>query len=147
MNTQDLIEGYIATQPEQKRTDMEELHKRILQIWPGCKQWFDDGKNAENKTVSNPSIGYGTHTIKYANGTSKEVFKIGLSANTSGLSVYILGIDDKSFLAQTYGKQIGKATVTGYCIKFKNLKDINIDVLEAAIQYGANHAGENLISN
>jgi dihydrofolate reductase len=26
--------------------------------------------------------------------------------------------------------------VTGYCIKFKTLKDINIEILEAAIRYG-----------
>jgi len=26
--------------------------------------------------------------------------------------------------------------VTGYCIKFKTLKDINIDILEEAIRYG-----------
>jgi hypothetical protein len=25
--------------------------------------------------------------------------------------------------------------VTGYCIKFKTLKDINIDILQAAIRY------------
>jgi hypothetical protein len=39
-------------------------------------------------------------------------------------------------LAKTYGKQLGKASVTGYCIRFKALKDINIDTLEAAIRYG-----------
>jgi len=26
--------------------------------------------------------------------------------------------------------------VSGYCIKFKSLKDINMDILEAAIKYG-----------
>lgn len=30
----------------------------------------------------------------------------------------------------------GKASVTGYCIKFKTLKDINIDTREAAIKDG-----------
>jgi hypothetical protein len=59
-----------------------------------------------------------------------------LSANTIGISVYILGLKDKKYLAETYGKKLGKASVTGYCIKFKTLKDINIDVLEEAIQYG-----------
>ena len=39
-------------------------------------------------------------------------------------------------LADTYGKELGKASVTGYCIRFKTLKDINIDVLEAAIRFG-----------
>jgi hypothetical protein len=59
-----------------------------------------------------------------------------LSGNTTGISVYILGIEDKTYLAKTFGKKLGKASVTGYCIKFKPLKDINLDILEAAIQYG-----------
>ena len=32
--------------------------------------------------------------------------------------------------------KLGNASVTGYCIRFRALKDINIDTLEAAIQYG-----------
>ncbi|HTB86755.1 MAG TPA: hypothetical protein VK743_02315, partial [Steroidobacteraceae bacterium] len=59
------------------------------------------------------------------------------SANKTGISVYILGIKDKSYLARTYGKTLGKATVSGYCIKFKTLTGINVDVLQAAIRYGA----------
>ena len=136
MNVQEQIKKYIASQPEPKRGEMQELHRRILQVSPECKLWFVDGKNSENKTVSNPNIGYGFYTIKYANGTNREFFQIGLSANTTGISVYILGIRDKTYLAQTYGKKLGKASVTGYCIKFKTLKDINIDILEAAIRYG-----------
>lgn len=136
MNVKEQIKEYIAAQPEAKQTDMQELHKRILKIKPGCKLWFLDGKNSEGKIVSNPNIGYGSYTIKYADGTSREFYQIGLSANTSGISVYIMGIDDKTFLAKTYGEKLGKASVTGYCIKFKKLKDINPDVLEAAIRYG-----------
>jgi hypothetical protein len=136
MNVQDQIKKYIASQPEPKRSEMQALHQRILQVSPACKLWFEDGKNSENKTVSNPNIGYGSYTIKYANGTTREFFKIGISANTTGISVYILGIKDKTYLAQTYGKKLGKANVSGYCIKFKTLKDINLDILEAAIRYG-----------
>jgi hypothetical protein len=105
-------------------------------VLPKGKLWFDDGKNSENKTVANPTIGYGFHTIKYANGTTRDFFQIGISANTTGISVYILGLKDKTYLAQTFGKKLGKASVTGYCIKFKTLKDINMEVLEAAIRYG-----------
>jgi hypothetical protein len=136
MNVQEQIKKYITSQPEPKRSDMQELHLRMLQTLPGCKLWFEDGKNNEGQTVSNPNIGYGSYTIKYANGTTREFFQIGLSANTTGISVYILGLKDKTYLAKTYGKKIGKASVTGYCIKFKTLKDINIDILEAAIRYG-----------
>jgi hypothetical protein len=136
MNVQEQVKNYITSQPEPKRGDMQELHKFILQVLPGCKLWFLDGKNSENKTVSNPNIGYGLFEIKYADGTTKEFYQIGLSANTTGISVYILGIKDKTYLARTYEKKIGKASVTGYCIKFKALKDINMDILEAAIRYG-----------
>jgi hypothetical protein len=136
MNVQEQIKKYIASQPEPKRSEMQALHQRILQVSPASKLWFEDGKNSENKTVSNPNIGYGSYTIKYANGTTREFFQIGISANTTGISVYILGLKDKTYLAQTYGKKLGKASVTGYCIKFKTLKDINMDILESAIQYG-----------
>jgi hypothetical protein len=136
MNVQDQIEAYIASQPGPKRSDMQELHSVILRTMPACKLWFLDGKNSENKTVSNPNIGYGSYTIKYADGATREFYQIGLSANTSGISVYILGISDKTYLTRTYGEKLGKASVTGYCIKFKTLKDINIEILEAAIRYG-----------
>src|SRR5258708_30826475 len=126
----------ITNQPEPKRSDMQALHSIMLQVMPACKLWFLDGKNGENKTVSNPNIGYGFHTLKYADGKIREVYQIGISANKTGISVYILGIKDKKYLAQTYGKKLGKASVSGYCIKFKTLKDINIDILEAAIRYG-----------
>jgi hypothetical protein len=136
MNVKEQIKEYITSQPEPKRSDMQELHRSILKVKPACKLWFLDGKNDENKTVSNPNIGYGLHTIKYAGGKTRDFYQIGLSANTTGISVYILGIDDKTYLAKTYGKKLGKASVTGYCIKFKTLKDINIETLEEAIRDG-----------
>jgi hypothetical protein len=136
MTVQGQIKEYIASQPEPKRSDIQALHRIILEVMPACKLWFLDGKNSENKTVSNQNIGYGFHIIKYADGTTREFYQIGISANKTGISVYILGIEDKTFLARTYGTKIGKASVTGYCIKFKTLKDINIEILEAAIRHG-----------
>lgn len=133
MEIQSQIQEYITSQSEPKRTEIQTLHKRILELFPACKLWFLDGKNNENKIVSNPNIGYGNHLLKYSNGTTKEFYKIGLSANTTGISVYIMGIEDKKYLLENYGSTIGKASISGYCIKFKTLKDINIDVLEAAI--------------
>ena len=141
MNVQEQIKKYITSQPEPKRSDMRELHRIILQVMPACKLWCLDGKNSENKTVSNPNIGYGSYTIKYADGTTREFYQIGLSANTTGISVYILGIKEKTYLAQTYGKKLGKASVTGYCIKFKTIKDINIDILQSAIRNGVEITG------
>ena len=142
MNVQAQIQKYITSQPEPKRSDMQALHLLTLQVLPECKLWFLDGKDSENKTVSNPNIGYGSHTIKYADETTREFYQIGLSANKTGISVYILGIEDKKYLAQTYGKELGKASVTGYCIRFKTLKDVNTDVLVAAIRFGFENHNE-----
>jgi Domain of unknown function (DU1801) len=138
MNLQKQIKEYIATQPEPKRGEMQQLHHIILALMPTCKLWFLDGKDEKGKTVSNPNIGYGSQTIQYADGKTKEFYQIGISANTTGISVYIMGVNDKKYLAQTFGQELGKASVTGYCIKFKTLTDIKIDVLKAAIRYGIN---------
>ncbi len=135
MNVQEQIKEYITSQPEPKRSDMKALHNIILQIMPKCKLWFLDGKDEKGKIVSNPNIGYGLQIMKLAGGKTREFYQVGLSANTTGISVYILGIDDKTYLLKTYGKKLGKASVTGYCIKFKTIKDINVDILQAAIRY------------
>jgi hypothetical protein len=136
MNLSEQIKVHIASNPEPKGSDLQTLHAWILQVSPACKLWFTDGKNSEGKTVANPNIGYGSYTIRYADGTTRDFYQIGLSANTTGISVYILGLDDKTYLAKTFGKTIGKASVTGYCIKFKALKDVNVGVLQEAIRYG-----------
>jgi hypothetical protein len=142
MEIQEQIKAYIDSQPVPKQHEMQALHQLILQALPSCKLWFFDGKNSENKTVANPNIGYGMHTIKYANGKTNEWFKIGISANTTGISVYILGIEDKKHLAQTYGQKLGKASISGYCIKFKSLKDINVEVLVEAISTEAHQTAK-----
>ena len=142
MNVQKQIKEYITNQTEPKRNDMQELHHIILQVMPKCKLWFLDGKDDKGKTVSNPNIGYGSYSIKYADGTTREFYQIGLSANTTGISIYIMGIKDKKYLANTYGKNLGKASVTGYCIKFKTIKDINVDILQEAIRDGVEITGK-----
>lgn len=136
MTTDDQINDYIAGQMEAKRNDLQQLHRIMLALMPKCKLWFLDGKNELGKTVSNPNIGYGFQTMKAAGGKTRDFYQIGISANTTGISVYIMGLQDKNYLVDTYANQIGKASVTGYCIKFKALKDINIEVLQTAIRDG-----------
>jgi hypothetical protein len=136
MTIQQQIGQYIAGQPQPKRDEMASLHSIILDASPGCRLWFLDGTNPEGKIVSNPNIGYGTQDITYAGGNTKEFYRIGLSANTTGISVYIVGLEDKKHLSRVYGPRLGKASVTGYCIKFKTLNDINLDTLKDAIRFG-----------
>ena len=135
-NVHTQVSDYLAAQPERKRGEMQTLHDMILMLMPDCRLWFLDGKDEGGRAVSNPNIGYGRLTMTYADGRTREFYQIGLSANTTGISVYIMGLDDKAYLAETYGGKLGKASVTGYCIKFSTLRNINLAVLEEAIRDG-----------
>ena len=132
----DQINRYLESIPEPKQTDMRRLHGAVLEMNPGCKLWFLDGKDESGKVVSNPNIGYGTLSKKYADGKIKEFYQTGISANSTGLSVYIMGIGHKKYLQEKYAYAIGKANITGHCIKFKALKDIDLEILKGAIQDG-----------
>lgn len=135
MNIREQIRSYIASLPESKQAEMEQLQQFIGKAMPRAKLWFEDGKDEKGKVVTNPNIGYGSYTIEYANGKTREFFQVGLSANTSGISVYIMGLEDKNWLPENYGTKLGKAKVTGYCIKFRTIKDIDLNQLREVIKY------------
>jgi hypothetical protein len=133
MDVRDQIEGYIAGLPPARGEALRRLHERFRAIAPGAQLWFLDGRNAQGKVVSNPNIGYGAQTISYADGGRRDFYRVGLSANTSGLSVYVMGLEDKTWLARTCGTRLGKAKVTGYCISVRSLEDIDLAVLEEVV--------------
>jgi hypothetical protein len=136
MRIETQIETYLASLPGPKQADMRMLHRMILAMQPGCRLWFLDGKDDSGKVVTNPNIGFGALDKRYADGSTRPFYQVGISANSTGISVYLMGIEDRSYLPRSYADAIGKATVTGYCIKFKALKDIDLDTLERAIQDG-----------
>src|ERR1700753_3662812 len=88
------IENYIASQPEPNGHDMQALDRLIRKAMPRCKLWFLDGKNESGKTVSNPNVGYGLQTLKYADGKTREFYQIGFRGNAAGIKVYIMGLAD-----------------------------------------------------
>ena len=136
MDTREQIEEHFATQPEPKRREMQTLHHLLLARMPACKLWFPDGKGATCKVVSNANTGYGLKVIKNADGSTEDFYQVGMSANTMGIVVYLIGIEDKRYVTQTDGKTIGKASATSYCIKFKKFADIDTDILVEAIGFG-----------
>ncbi len=72
MNVQAQIDKYISDQTPERCEDMQKLHHIIQNISPGFEIRFLDGRNRENKIVSNPNIGYGSRVIKYATGATRE---------------------------------------------------------------------------
>lgn len=130
------IEAYISSQPAPKSDELRTLHRLLLSLSPDTQLWFLDGRDASGKIVANPNIGYGHQVMALAGGKTRDFYKVGLSANTTGISIYIIGLADKKVLAETWGKKLGKASVTGYCIKFRTLEDIDMDMLEEVLSFG-----------
>ena len=134
MSIHEQIDAYISGQPGQKGADLQRLHRLITEVSPDSELWFLDGRDSEGRIVSNPNIGYGRRTMAYADGGTREFYRVGLSGNTAGLSLYVMGVEDKTRLAKTYGDRLGKARITGYCVKFRSTRDIDLDVFEEIIR-------------
>jgi hypothetical protein len=58
MNVKEQIKQYITSQPEPKPSEMQELHRIILETMPACKLWCLDGKDDNGKIVSSPNAAY-----------------------------------------------------------------------------------------
>jgi len=123
------VDAYLGSHPEPKRTDLCCLHEKFKSLFPGQPVSYFDGLDDNGKVVANPTLGYGSHTHKSANGASKKVFKLGLSANKTGISIYVMGIADKMLLQSMFQDRLGKAKVTRYCIRFGKLADIDVNLL------------------
>ena len=139
MSTQQLIQDYLNSLTDAKKSDLTTIHDLVLSLHPHIELSFDSGKNSENITVSNPSIGYGTYMHRYANGDIKPMYALGISANTSGISIYCLNLKDRNILKDQFGPSIGKAKITGYCINFKTLNDLNFETLKDVINFSLQH--------
>lgn len=134
MSVHELILQHLESLSPNKQSEMPTLHQFILSSLPDAELTFHSGKDASGKTVSNPVIGYGSYKHQFANGKIDDMFKMGISANTTGISMYCMGLKDKNYLKYNYADSIGKASITGYCIKFKKLSDLNIDILEQLVK-------------
>jgi hypothetical protein len=108
----------------------------VAQVAPLETPSYYDGKNKEGKQVSNPTIGFGTYMHRYADGSMGPMFRLGISSNSVGFSIYVLGLKDKTSLKERFATVIGKAKVTGYCLQFKKLSDLNASVLLEFLQFG-----------
>ena len=136
LDVQSQIQSHFENLENAKSFELQQLHNLIVKINPFCKLWFDNGINDEGKVVTNPTIGYGLQTLHYAKGETKEFFQIGICATTTGISIYLIGIKDKNILKETFAPSIGKATITGYCVKYKRFSELNPESLTKLILFG-----------
>lgn len=134
MFTEEKITQHLTTLAPEKSEALSRLYQLIHLETSSSDLQFFDGKNEEGKVVTNPTIGFGKSRIHYANGRFQDTFRIGICATSTGLSIYILGLEDKKFLQDFLGDRLGKAKITGYAISFKKMSEIDESVLRELIR-------------
>jgi hypothetical protein len=133
MKIQEKIDLHLNQLPKEKSVELRALFHLIQNEMKDAPLHFFDGLNEQGKVVANPTIGLGSCRLTYKDGRFQDTFRIGISANSTGLSIHILGIKDKSYLKETFGSRLGKAKITGYCIRFTKLADVDSAVLREIV--------------
>jgi len=93
--------NFIGLQEVKLREELYILHELILRIKPHAQLWFFDGKNETGKIVTNPNMGYGTCMLKQAAKKTREFYRIGISPNLQGISIYVFGLEDENLPEST----------------------------------------------
>jgi len=130
-----LPEDYIASQAPEIKKVLEELHTLIKTALPDQDYCMWEGVfwGGSEQQI----IGYGNFSYVRSDKKKVEWFLVGLARQKNYFSVYINAVEGKKYLAEIYKSQLGKVKTGKSNISFRNLEDVNLDVLSEMIE----HAG------
>jgi hypothetical protein len=129
-------DDYIASQTPEVRTVLEELHALIKEALPNqdCCLWEGVFWGGSEQRI----IGYGDYSYLRSDKTQVEWFIVGLARQKNYFSVYVNAVEGKKYLAEIYRPRLGKVKTGKSNISFRNLADVNLDVLTEMLE----HAGK-----
>ena len=129
-------EDYIANQEQDTRTVLEELHTLIKTALPDQDYCLWEGVfwGGSEQQI----IGYGNFSYVRSDKKKVEWFLVGLARQKNYFSVYVNAVEGKKYLAEIYNSRLGKVKTGKSNISFRNLEDVNLDVLREMIE----HAGK-----
>lgn len=113
------VDDHIASLPEGRREAVQAVHDTVRTAAP----------ELEATMWSDKIISYGTYHYRYASGREGDWFPIGLANNKAYVSLYICAADEDGYLAEQNAARLGKVSVGKSCIRFKQLEDIDLDVV------------------
>ena len=128
-------DDYIVSQEPDIRKVLEELHTLIKIALPDRDYCMWEGifwGGSEQQI-----IGYGNYSYQRSDKKQVEWFLVGLARQKNYFSLYVNAVEGKTYLAEIYGPRLGKVKTGKSSISFRNLSDVNLDVLSEMIE----HAG------
>ncbi len=126
------IGEFLASLPEDVRGDMVTLDREISAVMEGLPRSLYEGKmwGGTHQEI----IGYGLDSYVRSDKRRVEWFVIGLALQKNYLSVYVNTVEDRQYLAEKYGKDLGRVKVGKSSISFARLADIDLAKLVALVR-------------
>ncbi|MEK7602904.1 MAG: DUF1801 domain-containing protein [Patescibacteria group bacterium] len=125
------VNEYLVAVPGDRKAIIDFMHEFIQKSVPSLKPHF-----AYNM------LGYGS--FEYFDKRAKEYKPwpvVALANQKNYVSVYVCAIDGNEYLTKKYADRLGKVNVGKSCIRFKNLKDVNLEALKEVLQKAENSPG------
>lgn len=116
------VNEYIAMIPEPRKTEIKRLHSFIIKTIPKLKPHLLYGM-----------IGYGSFHYKSKSGREGDWSVVALASQKNYISVYVCGVKNGKYIAETHKKDFPKASIGKSCIRFKQVDDIDLKKLKFVI--------------
>jgi uncharacterized protein YdhG (YjbR/CyaY superfamily) len=126
------VAQYLNAVPADRKELIEFLHEFIQKAAPSLKPHF-----ASNM------LGYGSFPYKNYKNEEIEWPIIALANQKNYVSIYVCAVDNGTYVAETFAKDLGKASVGKSCIRFKKIEDVHLPTLKKVIAFAAKHPGLN----
>ncbi len=126
---------HLASLSEDVRDQMVQLDTAITDRMSGASRVLYEGKfwGGSDQKI----IGYGEFRYTNSSGKTVEWFMVGLAAQKNYLSMYVNAVDDDGYVLAQYKDRLGKVKVGSASISFKEVDDVNIDVLMELVDVAA----------
>lgn len=124
------VTQYLRAVPAERKQLIEFLHDYIQKAAPSLKSHF-----ASNM------LGYGSFSYRNHKNEPIQWPVIALANQKNYVSLYVCAVQDGKYIAETFAKELGKASVGKSCIRFKQLEEIHLPTLKKVIQLAVKHPG------
>lgn len=124
------VESYLAAVPSERKDLVVALHDFIQETVPSLTPHF-----AYNM------LGYGS--FPYTNYKKQQVEWpiVALANQKNYVSLYVCALEQGSYLAEKYKKELGSVSVGKSCIRFKKLSDLNMAGLAKVLKLAEKQPG------
>lgn len=125
------VDEFLTSLPEGVRSDLITLDREIGAVMEGLPRVLYEGKlwGGTDQEI----IGYGLDSYVRSDGKRVEWFVVGLALQRNYISIYVNTVEDRLYLAEKYGRRLGKVKVGKSSISFSRVDDIDLDELVALV--------------